>query len=174
MASLKIVVLSAAATLLAVFALILPAVYNLDPTGVGARLGLIGSAGKPAAAKPVIPEAVPPPGLPEQRSEAFTLEAPPRQTLRFRFVMERDFELDYRWAASDAALLMELQGAKPNGESRVFGKLRAKKGKGFFIAPFNGEFALQWQNTTDRPITVKLTMKGYFETPPQAKTGRQP
>lgn len=186
----KLILVSAgsiAATLLLVFLLVLPAIYGIDPTGFGAKLGLNGvsnqmnqqtgintgkgtvsqtrssenAADQPNAGMQKQPEA-----LPGEHQETFTLTVPPKQNLVFKFAMERDYELDYHWATDGKPLYAELRGQKQtaaDNEFKVFGKLKENKAKGFFIAPFNGNYSLYWENKSDQAVKVRLTAKGVYK-----------
>lgn len=179
-------------TLMVIYLIGLPLFYGIDPTGIGAKLGFdhlsaqakrqavgrralnaTSSGQNPAEMsgvnggqqKEVLPDLS---GvIQEPHQEFFTLTVLPKQNLVFRFEMERDYELDYHWATDGKPLNTELRGLKQGAkgaEIKVFGKLKEKgRGKGFFIAPFIGEFSLYWENNSDQPVTVRLNMKGVYK-----------
>ena len=186
-----IVFASVAVTLVFLFLLVLPARYGIDPTGFGKKLGINGLAqtihketdtGKAAVlqAQEVItsPAAIPATQtntdvmeqtdtMPETRQDVFNLTVPAKQNLAFRFSMVRDYELEYHWVTEGKPIYCELHGQKQSAkdnELKVFGKLKESKAKGFFIAPFNGNFSLKWENKSGEAVTVRLTMKGVYKT----------
>jgi hypothetical protein len=170
---------SMTATFLLVFALVLPAIYDIDPTGFGAMLGLNGvssqadiDTGKDIAAQTQSSENAadqPNAGFqeqPDERQETFALSVPPKQNLVFNFAMARDYELDYYWATDGKPLYAELRGKKEtakDNEFKVFGKLKESKAKGFFIAPFSGNYSVYWENKSDQAVKVRLTAKGVYK-----------
>lgn len=181
---LLVALLSVAATVLTLFLLVLPAVYGIDPTGFGTKLGLadksspitsaVLKSAKSEAITPVQTAASQPmPNLAEQASpnleahqETFVLTVAPKQNLSFTIYMERDYDLDYHWATDGKPLYAELRGENPtikNSKVKVFGKLTESKAKGFFIPPFTGNYSLYWENKTDKAITVRLTAKGVYK-----------
>jgi hypothetical protein len=178
---------SVAATLMLVFILVLPMIYGIDPTGFGARLGLNGIPDSEnqqtgiLTGKDPVPQTQSPlnssghtvnqanavvQGQPGEHQETFTLVVPPKQNLIFKLAMEKDYELDYHWATDGKPLYAELRGQKqgaPENEVKVFGKLTESKAKGFFIAPFNGNYSLYWKNKSDQEVKVRLFAKGVYK-----------
>jgi hypothetical protein len=170
---------SMTATFLLVFSLVLPAIYGIDPTGLGAKLGLNGLSnqadvdmGKVSVAQTQSSENAadqPIAGFREQsseRQESFALSIPPKQSLVFNLAMAKDYELDYHWATDGKPLYAELRGKKEtatDNEFKVFGKLKESKAKGFFIAPFSGNYSLYWDNKSDQVVKVRLTAKGVYK-----------
>jgi hypothetical protein len=178
-------------TLLLVFLLALPSIYGIDPTGFGVKLelnrvsskvsqqagidtgkdtafqtqGLV-KTNENAADQPSTGAQGEPGAMPGEHQETFTLVVPPKQNLVFKFAMERDYELDYHWTTDGKPLYAELRGQKQtatDNEFKVFGKLKESKAKGFFIAPFNGNFSMYWENKTDQTVKVRLTAKGVYK-----------
>jgi hypothetical protein len=173
------------ATFALVFFLVLPGIYGIDPSGIGGKLGLNGVSSqksvdtgndiavqtqdsqnssdqtyKGAGAQGQSEE------LPGEHQETFALTVPPKQILLFKFAMARDYELDYRWATDGKPLYAELRGKKEtvrDDEFKVFGKLKESKAKGFFIAPFSGNYSLYWDNKSDQAVKVRLTAKGVYK-----------
>lgn len=170
---------SMTATFLLVFSLVLPAIYGIDPTGLGAKLGINGVSSQAAVSmgKDIVPQTQSPENAadqpnaviqeqPEERQETFALSVPPKQNLVFNFAMARDYELDYHWATEGKPLYAELRGKKDtakDNEFKVFGKLKESKAKGFFIAPFSGNYSLYWENKSDQDVKIRLTAKGVYK-----------
>ncbi len=183
-------VVSITTTILILLLVFLPAKYGIDPTGLGAKIGINGLVGQSGIDKSAnsnnktgteaqdtaeikenseaqsnitVPEQTN--TLSDTHQEIFNLTIPPKQNLTFKFAMERDYELDYHWATDSKLLRCELRGKKQEAKDnkfKVFGKLKESKAKGFFIAPFNGEFSLFWENNTDQEVKVRLNLKGAY------------
>lgn len=177
---------STAVALLAwVFLLLLPAVYGIDPTGFGTLSGINRADGasvrqeaaalkQPARVQPPAPAVISATGgattqaetMPDERQDIFNVTVPARQSQHFAFTMERDYELYYHWATDGKPLYCELHGQSQDGNGakpKVFGKLKERKGKGFFIAPLTGKYTLSWENQTDKPVIIRLTVKGVYK-----------
>ncbi|MEQ1557589.1 MAG: hypothetical protein ABL933_01445 [Methyloglobulus sp.] len=181
-------------TALLLLAYVLPAYYGIDPVGWGAKLGIIGRAtplgtvvvthtapspSQPAAqiANPVntaasaaVPQIDDPLAV---RQDTVELTIPARQSLDYRLAMERDYDLDYHWAAKGGKLTTELRGESDDGNvpSKTFAALKnSDTGKGFFIIPFNGKFGWHWQNKTDQTVTLRLHTKGHYQIVGQINT----
>jgi hypothetical protein len=187
-----VALISAALTLLGVYCCVLPKYYGFDPTGLGAQFGLAQSDVPANQTRQIVTnnhtntlkKAYSGPSatqinqdmLPEQKNDAFSLNIAAKQTLEFKLDMMRDYELDYYWQSGEEPLEFELRGLKPTPmtkELKVFGKVKGNQGKGFFIAPFNGEIIFYWQNKTNQPTTIRLITKGYY-TLPKTQTGQLP
>ena len=162
----KLFVLSTSAivsTLLTVFLLILPAAYNFDPTGIGAKFKINGVLALTNQLPKI--EKTQSSTLQESQQQSFTLQVPAQQNLQFSFYMQRDYDLDYHWATDGVPLYTELRGQSehtPNN-TKIFGTLTESKGKGFFIPPFSGNYTLFWHNKTTKLVTVHLTLKGAYK-----------
>lgn len=171
---LLVALLSVAATLIALFLLVLPAVYGIDLTGFGIKLGLTDKSAQSeaitpaqtAASQPGVNPAEQAGAYPEEHQQTFALTVPPKQNLAFTVYMERDYYLDYHWATDGKPLYAELRGENPaakDSRAKVFGKLNESKAKGFFIPPFTGNYSIYWENKTDKAITVRITAKGVYK-----------
>jgi len=189
--TMKLILISAGSavfTILAMLLLVLPVNYGLDPSGLGAKLGItkiLASLSSKRAnidaiklANPQMQGTVPveakksvvmdeqSQGLPVQSNQSFELVVLPKQSLNFNFAMERDYELDYHWVTDGKPLYTELHGLKKDAktkELKVFGKLKESRGKGFFIAPFNGAFSLTWKNESNQTAKIRLNFKGNYQ-----------
>jgi len=173
------------ATFSLVFMLILPAMYGIDPSGIGVKLGIkrVSSHegvdnGKDIAAQIQGSEnssvqtdngagvQEQSEELPGEHQETLALSVPPKRNLVFNFALAKDYELDYHWATDGKPLYAELRGQKQtasDNEFKVFGKLKESKAKGFFIAPFNGNYSIYWENKSDQDVKVRLTAKGVYK-----------
>jgi hypothetical protein len=164
------------------FVAVLPAIYGIDPTGLGKALGINGLLPQPNQAtsaqvqtqsdniKPAQTNNAPPvvsaESLPEERKDNVTLVIPPKQELNYRLFMERDYALDYSWATDGKPIYTELRGERitaNKNEIKNFAKITDNKAKGFFMIPFAGNFGWHWENKSDQAITVRLTTKGAYK-----------
>ncbi|MDO6488897.1 hypothetical protein Q4503_14415 [Colwellia sp. 6_MG-2023] len=143
---------------------ILPAEYNIDPTGIGKKLGLTvfneenteisTSLSSPETAKKL-----------EDSTETTTVIVPAGRGVEYKFTMEQYQKLTYEWTTDGTSLYFDLHG-EPTGDTsgyfESYAIATAHNMKGSFTTPFAGSHGWYWKNTTNSPITVKLTVKGEY------------
>ncbi|GBO88112.1 hypothetical protein [Marinobacter salsuginis] len=156
---------SVAATIVAVIALltlILPAEYNIDPTGIGQRLGLTVLA-QSAEASPVDPESVP---ESTESQQVLEITVPANKGIEYKLQMEQYDKVTYEWMTDGSSLYFDLHG-EPEGdttgyfESYAIATLDTMKGS--FTAPFNGSHGWYWKNTSNNPVAIQLILNGQFQ-----------
>ncbi|MEZ5528647.1 MAG: hypothetical protein R3E57_01690 [Porticoccaceae bacterium] len=157
-ASLAAIVLAAIALVL----FILPAEYNIDPTGVGQKLGLTLLA-EAAEAAPLAPQPMPDEMTSQQVIE---ITVPAHKGIEYKLQMNRYDKLTYEWITDGAPLYFDLHG-EPEGdtsgyfESYAIATLGAMKGS--FTAPFNGSHGWYWNNPGDQPVAIQLIINGRYQ-----------
>ena len=136
---------------------ILPAEYNIDPTGIGHKLGLTVFNNKQAETS----------GQPTLASETITVIVPAGRGVEYKFIMAQYQKLEYEWRTDSEALYFDLHG-EPQGDTTGYFESYAiatlRKMKGSFTAPFTGSHGWYWKNTSDTPVKVILTVKGDYST----------
>jgi len=145
---------------LALVSIILPAEYNIDPTGVGAKLGLT------ALATPSIienkntvkTEA-------KQSSDSVDVIVPAGRGVEFKFSMQKFKKMTYDWQTDGEPLYFDLHG-EPEGDTTGYFESYAiatlKEMKGSFTAPFSGAHGWYWKNESSNPVSVKLNVNGEY------------
>ena len=151
----------------ALLTLILPAEYNIDPTGIGQRLGLTvlaPSTDTQAAEIPASdPELVPDSTASQQVIE---ITVPANKGIEYKLQMEQYDKVTYEWMTDGSSLYFDLHG-EPEGEttgyfvSYAIATLDTMKGS--FTAPFNGSHGWYWKNTSNSPIAIQLILNGQFQ-----------
>lgn len=157
---------SIATVIIAVLALvfvILPAEYNIDPTGVGQALQLT-SIAQASEATIVEEVALPEPSHPE-RSDIVSIEIPARKGLEYKLLMEKYAHLEYQWSTDGEALYFDFHG-EPKGDTtgyfKSFAITTSDNMKGSLTTPFAGSHGWYWKNETDAPVFVTLSIKGNY------------
>lgn len=145
---------------LALVSFILPAEYNIDPTGIGKKLGLT------ALAVPAVVEAQ---QLDSQISEAVDIIeviVPAGRGVEYKFTMQQFKKMDYQWQTDGEALFFDLHG-EPEGDTTGYYESYAiatsTEMKGSYTTPFAGVHGWYWKNTTDKAVKVKLTVSGEYD-----------
>ena len=148
------------ASLLAVVVLlvaILPAEYNIDPTGLGKTLGLT------ALSEPASPAASSSPTLARHEIE---ITVPAGKGIEYKFHMAEYAKMEYQWLTDGPDLYFDLHG-EPEGDTTGYFESYAiatvASMKGSFTTPFAGSHGWYWKNTSDQAVTVYLVASGTFE-----------
>ena len=169
----------AAATLLVV---ILPAEFNVDPTGLGKKLGLtvlaegktkvpadaLAQTNQTASPEPVSMSDVPDPidEAGAKTSELIEVIVPGGSGIEYKFQMEQYAQMTYQWITDGAPLEFDLHG-EPAGDTTGYFEsyvvASATTVRGSFTAPFDGSHGWYWKNTSDQEATVTLEVEGRFE-----------
>lgn len=146
----------------ALLTLILPAEYNIDPTGIGQQLGLTVLA-QSAEGSPVDPESMSESTASQQVIE---ITVPANKGIEYKLQMEQYDKVTYEWMTDGSSLYVDLHG-EPEGdttgyfESYAIATLDTMKGS--FTAPFNGSHGWYWKNTSNSPIAIQLILNGQFQ-----------
>jgi len=142
---------------LVLITIILPAEYNVDPTGVGAKLGLTALA-NPTISNVANKEA-------KQSSDNFDIIVPAGRGVEFKFSLQQFQKMKYEWQTDGEPLYFDLHG-EPEGDTTGYFESYAiatlNKMEGSFTAPFTGAHGWYWKNKSNTPITVKLKVNGEY------------
>jgi hypothetical protein len=149
--------------------LILPAEYNIDPTGIGKALNLtsIAEAAEMASAEEVTPavEVVQATHAAPERSDTVTIEIPANKGLEYKLLMEKHAHVEYEWTTDGEELYFDFHG-EPKGDTtgyfESFAITTSNNMKGSLTTPFAGSHGWYWKNTTDTPVIVTLSIKGSY------------
>jgi hypothetical protein len=184
-----VIALVVAAVLLVVA--VLPAEYGIDPTGIGRALGLTelnaaptrtllvrdplaGNAGVKEVEVPGFNEPVPLPNPAVHQSEdrpiqnrVITLTLPANAETEIKTVLRENKVVVYHWETDMGSIYCDLHGHDPEAGSDFFVRYRedqeASNVTGSLVAPFGGEHGWYWLNYNDFPVTVTLTVTGFFD-----------
>ncbi|MGO2012301.1 MAG: hypothetical protein ACTJH9_13495 [Pseudoalteromonas sp.] len=154
------------ALLVAIVALvlfILPAEYNIDPTGIGKQLGLTKIA--QASEK----ESIKAPDSLKNGSTDFQIievSIPANHGIEYKFEMQQYEKITYEWMTDGASLHFDLHGEPADDttgyfESYAIAELNEMKGS--FTAPFTGSHGWYWKNNSNNPVAIQLLVKGQYK-----------
>lgn len=163
---------TAAAVLVATVLLVtivLPAEYGIDPTGVGAKVGLlrVAEAGSPS---PLVPT-----GQPDlvsrqpapYRTDTMSLTLASGEGREIKATMRQGERFVFSWATDGDVVDFEMHGeavnADPDEYTSYWKDEDQKSANGSFEAPFDGRHGWFWQNLGPQPVTITLTTSGYYE-----------
>ena len=158
----KASVAAAVVAVIALVTLILPAEYNIDPTGIGKQLGLT-SIAQAANAEPAAAQA-----LAKGSAEIQTIEiiVPAGRGVEYKFAMPQYAKMTFEWLTDGEPLYYDLHG-EPEGDTTGYFESYTiatnSEVKGSFTAPFAGSHGWYWKNKSDKPVAVQLMVKGQYD-----------
>lgn len=162
-----LIIASVSSTVVAAIALvtlILPAEYNIDPTGLGQKLGLTSIA--IAAETDAQPSQSPTGNKGIDEFQIIEVIVPAGRGVEYKFVMPQHAKMTYEWLTEGEPLYFDLHG-EPEGDTTGYFEsytiATSNEMKGSFTAPFAGSHGWYWKNKTDNPIAVQLLVKGEYE-----------
>ena len=149
---------------------VLPAEYNIDPTGVGKAMGLTQLAAPKPEGIPVLPLA--PPGTSQFYDKAWhtdevKIKLKGDGELEYKFRMKTNDAIVYSWTADGKVYYDFHAESEPKaGEKRR--DLRYKEeqettlANGELTAPFDGIHGWYWLNLEGRPTTITVKVAGFY------------
>jgi len=146
--------------------LILPAEYNIDPTGIGKKIGLTQLAPENVADENIAVLPTSQTKAVDEASDSVIVTVPAGRGVEYKFAMNQYAKMTYQWQSESGAIYHDLHG-EPKGdttgyfESYVIATVTEMNGS--FTAPFTGSHGWYWKNTSDKPITIKLTTSGQYQ-----------
>lgn len=175
--------------------IVLPAEYNVDPTGIGRMLGLT-SLNEPAGdggsrtiqindviggnetlREVGIPDTGEPTPLPNPavfqnrdappQTRTVRVQIPAVRGTEVKTVLEEAQVVVFSWQVEDGKdVYVDFHGHNPSfgdGFVRYREDEEASSGHGTLVAPFSGEHGWYWLNYNTEPVSITLTVTGYFD-----------
>jgi hypothetical protein len=143
---------------------ILPAEYDIDPTGLGELTGIKNLSGSQETGE--YQYFVSSPWPYETTKETITLR--PREGLEYKVDISTGSILVFSWSA-DGAVYYDLHGEPTEEEGKAFLPYKSyeidtqRQASGFLIPEFTGTHGWYWRNDSDQPVTIILDATGYYE-----------
>jgi hypothetical protein len=177
---------------IALFALVLPAERGYDPTGVGKLLGLTAMTEQRTAAAASLEDVtggndnlqaaagaatMDPLPLPNPAVSQLEATAPKTETITVKLGFDEKTEIKaqlgkakaivYSWSVEGGTVYVDFHGHDPAKGDSYWVRYEEADGitarNGSLVAPFAGEHGWYWLNVSDTPVTIKLTVTGYFD-----------
>ena len=161
-----------------VVALIMPAQYAVDPTGIGGLLGLLppdsntnapGHQGKLESRLAQMEKRL------ERISTAMGLESAasiwrneevltlyPGQGVEAKLVMDEGAKIWFEWSANGSRLNCDSYGDSAEEKINYARRRGAAEDKGTITAPFSGTHGWFWRNRTEKRVTLTLKIRGAY------------
>ena len=171
-------------------AIILPAEYGLDLTGLGHWLGLNEMSKSARTIKVVdvvggninykmvkIPAHGQPVSLPNPlvhqeemlgvMTRQMQITIPPEKSTEIKMVLKSGKMILYSWRVNQGDVYADFHGHNPIVNDKFWVRYKedqeGSSGNGSLVAPFDGEHGWYFLNYNDFPVTITLDMQGYFE-----------
>jgi hypothetical protein len=178
-----------AAAAIVLVTIILPAEYDIDPTGFGRLTGLakMHAGGKTFEIEDVIGgneayrevevpdfgEPVPLPNPAVHQDEAgpsqlrtVKVTLPPEGETEIKAALQTGKVILYSWQVDRGQIYSDFHGHDPEAGEEYWVRYKEQQeaagNQGSLVAPFTGEHGWYWLNFNDFPVTVTLTLSGYF------------
>ena len=157
LATLAMGALSAAALVLLLF--VLPAEFDIDPTGLGESMGIKGMSGYQVGALTTQSGGV------YRDQSSFWLA--PFESVEFKYTLSEGQSMVFDWRAKSIAtadVIYEMHSevdADPE-QSVTFALGRGESQSGTFVAPFDGVHGWYWENRGTEEVEVVLEATGFF------------
>lgn len=172
--------------------IVLPAEYGIDPTGLGKAMGLTAMSesdtrtirivdnigGNERVQDVKVPAAGEPAPLPNPnihqaetqapQTETIEIVIPPFKETELKVAMQANKVVVYSWKSDKGPVYVDYHGHDPAAADKQFfvryeEKQSTMGGNGSLVAPFAGEHGWYLMNINDFPITVSITVTGYYD-----------
>lgn len=183
------IALALAGALVILLLFVLPAEYNLDPTGIGGALGLtdLSKSTRTIQVKDVIggneryreievPDTRDPIPLPNPavfqdkatppRSGSRMIRLQPGQATEVKAVLDAGQVVLYAWRVANGKIYTDFHGHEPAAGDDAWVRYEeqqsGQRGNGSLVAPFSGEHGWYWLNISEQPVDIELKVSGYY------------
>ncbi|PHR60094.1 MAG: hypothetical protein COA43_07280 [Robiginitomaculum sp.] len=144
---------------------ILPAEYNIDPTGVGKALGLTVLSGQSVGQVAENTSEYTPVNMEGLQENTATVLIPAGRGVEYKFQLKQGEKMKYSWGVGDGVLYHDFHG-EPKGDTtgyfESYSLSTAQGAEGVFTAPFDGVHGWYWKNTGTQDVEVKLWTQGTY------------
>lgn len=100
-------------------------------------------------------------------SDTVEVVIPPEQETEIKLFLKTSKAVLYSWKVDRGTIYSDFHGhtpdAGPNFFVRYIEHQETEGGNGSLVAPFEGEHGWYWLNYNDFPVTVTLTVSGYYD-----------
>tara|TARA_R110001599_G_scaffold106677_1_gene268364 strand:- start:37 stop:633 length:597 start_codon:yes stop_codon:yes gene_type:complete len=162
---------------LALFTIILPAEYGIDPTGLGKKMGLTLLSSEdvtepvsldvaPAAKENLLAVSASPvwKSSKELKSDTTKITLSPNEGLEVKAAMSAGDHLIFSWIA-DGPVSFDMHGERLNDGDNFTSYWQGRNeltASGDFEAPFDGTHGWYWRNRGNTSVTVTLKTSGFY------------
>jgi len=146
--------------------IILPAEYNIDPTGFGKASGLTQLSSTEEAAEQKQTSSSNGSSTTTNKEDTVTIEVLAGEGLEYKFFLEQYQKLEYSWNTDGKVIYFDFHG-EPQGDTTGFFEsftiATTNKMSGTLTTPFAGSHGWYWRNDSDSSTTITLKTKGIYK-----------
>ena len=161
------------AALILLFIAVLPAEFDIDPTGLGKKLGL--NKLYQTSSSTVQPTIISCPEIPQNKKgdspskiwqDTVSISVPPKKGLEYKFYLKKDEQLEFIWQTNGTKLFFDFHG-EPEGDKtgyfKSYKKSTQNESSGTLSVPFSGPHGWYWENNSNESVTIILKTKGNYK-----------
>lgn len=159
----KATVIAFVVAIVALVLFILPAEYNIDPTGIGEKLGLTvfnQQSNSENTSNPAIANT-----SSDGNDDTVVLTIPAGRGIEYKLNMQQFQKVTYEWLTDGGDVYVDLHG-EPQGDTTGYFEsytiATSDEMKGSFTAPFAGSHGWYWKNTSEQDIDIQLIFSGDY------------
>lgn len=156
------------------FVAVLPAEFNIDPTGLGRKLGLtVLSQTADNAVKPSVISCSGDANLIDEKQgtiqwkNTVIITLPPKKGLEYKFNIAKDESFDFVWNTADKTKLYFDFHGEPKGDKtgyfKSFKESTDSQSSGSLVVPFTGAHGWYWENKTNQTVIIVLKTRGNYK-----------
>lgn len=101
------------------------------------------------------------------RTQGISVTIAPGESAEVLTAMEATDAFVFAWISHGGSVTVDLHGAEDESEGGIFTSYdeaeQVRDGFGHFVAPFTGTHGWYWHNEGDKPVTISVTVSGYFK-----------
>lgn len=166
-------IISAFLAIIILLVAVFPAEYNIDPTGLGEKMGLTAlSVTADNSAKATViscPENV---GIDIKQTEksnwqdTVSISVPAKKGLEYKFYIKKDEVLEFSWSTDGGKLYFDFHGEPEGDTSGYFKSFKVdtqSQSSGSLQIPFTGSHGWYWENKSNKPVTLVLKTRGNYK-----------
>ena len=91
----------------------------------------------------------------------------PHRGTELKALMDADQSVVYAWKTDQGTVSFDMHGERENAKEGEFTSYQVGVGssfsQGLLNAPFKGTHGWYWENNSDQPITIELTISGFHQ-----------
>jgi len=156
-ATVAAIVLASAVLLL----IVLPAEYNIDPTGFGKTVGLtrLSQSSQENLNSEVVIQSS------KEQQNSLTIEVAAGSGIEYKFHLEQYGKIEYFWKTDGGVLYFDFHG-EPEGDTTGYFESytisTSDEMRGSMTVPFAGSHGWYWRNDSSNVINITLSTKGNY------------
>jgi len=151
------------------FSLILPAEYNIDPTGIGKKLGLtvLSEPAAPVVNNQKVIEKNTSENAFDYREDNVVVTVPAKKGIEYKFNIKEYGNLTYEWKTIDTSNIYFDFHGEPAGDTtgyfESFTIATTNQVNGSATVPFEGLHGWYWKNTSNQDVIIELKTSGNYQ-----------